>query len=404
MKADIERSSNDDPRTPCFASAEAGQSEIASRARESYFEAAGQEFPTLPHELLENSPSSRPLESKSAEDSASALLDVIDELFDAYESEGNDWRAESIEFSLPELLNDIVKMFGERADEKGLCISIDNSAKTPWLVSGDRDCLRQLLVNLLGQAVQHDERGSISVRTAVTEETSRRALVRFTIEAAAHKKTQEPPNRDALSLAGSASLVLDGGKADEIEACRRLAERLGGTLDLEALPERGSTVSFSIVLNKPVCDRPTPMSMVHSIGRADEGGGPSSDAINVQSLLDRCFGDADFCTLMLRKFSHRAGDQMSAIDRAVRSGNALELARGAYAQGPGWQSLGRSAAIVGRSAGTSGPPLGSRRGPIARGSSARSNRPLHARDPAGSGADFAALSRSISVCPPRAFR
>ena len=154
MKADIERSSTDDPRTPCFTNAEAGQAGITSQARESYFEAAGREFSALPQEQVKNALPSRPLASKSAQDSVNALLDVIDELFDAYESEADDWRAESIDFSLPALLHDVVKMFGERAEDKGLSLSLDNSAATPWLVSGDRDCLRQLLVSLLGPRCQ----------------------------------------------------------------------------------------------------------------------------------------------------------------------------------------------------------------------------------------------------------
>ncbi len=274
----------------------------------------------------------RPLESRSTEDSIDSLLELIDELFETYENEADDWRAESIEFSLPELLSDIVKMFGERAEERGLTLALHNSATTPWLVSGDRDCLRQLLVNLLARAVKSGEQGTIAIRTTVTEETSRRALVRFTIEAMTLNAKQEPFGRPAMAPAEESRLAVpqDSGSAGEIEACRRLVEHLGGTLEFDAGPERGSAVSFSIVLDKAARVRWAPLVIEDPHGRTQQSTGQSLDAIHVQSLLDRCFGDSDFCTLMLRKFSHRAGDQMAALDRAAHSGNALELARQAH--------------------------------------------------------------------------
>ena len=133
--------------------------------------------------------------------------------------------------------------------------------------------------------------------------------------------------------------------------------------------------------------------------------GQCSDAIHVQSLLERCFGDAHFCTLMLRKFSHRAGDQMAALDRAARSGNALELAREAHT-------------LKGLAGNLSAAPLqksADRLEQAARRSDLHEAGSLvdQVRDqidrcmqeiPRVLVADFAALSRSISVCPPRAFR
>ena len=284
----------------------------------------------LPQELLENAPSSRPLESKSAEDSVNALLDVIDELFDAYESEADDWRAESIEFSLPALLDDVVKMFGERAEDKGLQLSLDVSAGLPSLVRGERDRLRQVLINLVANAVRFTERGTIMVRSAVAEETTRRALIRFSISDTGIGITRKHTNCLNGPLAAQDSLAdlknLEHGFG--VGACRRLVEHLRGKMEVESQLGRGSTVSFSIVLNKGGrFDRSPDIAPAAMEPMAETG---SQAPIHVESLLDRCFGDADFCTLMLRKFLHRAGDQLAALDRAARSGNAVNLAREAH--------------------------------------------------------------------------
>lgn len=329
MKADIKTSSTDDLGTPCFsASAAPREADRANQARQSFFDEAGRERRTPSKGPA--APGRQQLGPRSAQDSADALLDAIDELFDAYETDADDWRTESIEFSLPALLDGVVKMFGERAEDKGLQLSLDASAGLPSLVRGDRDRLRQVLINLLTNAVKFTEQGTIVVRCAVVEETTRRALIRFSIADTGAGIAREHRNLSIESLAAQDSLAglenLEQGFG--LVACRRLVEHLGGTMEVESELGRGSTVSFSIVLNKGGRFDRSPDNARAAMERMAESG--SKDTIHVESLLDRCFGDANFCTLMLRKFSHRAGDQMAALDRAARSGNAIELAREAH--------------------------------------------------------------------------
>ena len=265
------------------------EAQTALHARQSVFDAVGREYSSSTKE----SGVFDPLQpaSPSAEDSANALFEIIDELFDAYQADADDWRTQSIEFSLSALLDAVVKMFSERAEAKGLQLGLDLSATTPLLVRGDRDCLRQILTDLVANAVKCTERGKVTVRCSVAEETTRRALIRFSIEGT-----------------GIGSDHMD------LTTCRRLVRHLGGWIKEEGELGRGSTVSFSIVLNKEDrLDRSGAATALTTERSGEEG---SHETIHVQSLLDRCFGDANFCTLMLRKFSHRAGDQLAALDRA----------------------------------------------------------------------------------------
>ena len=279
------------------------EAQTALHARQSVFDAVGRESSSSTKEpgvLNPLQPAPR-----SAEDSATALFEIIDELFDAYQADADDWRAQSIEFSLSALLDAVVNMFSERAETKELQLRLDVSATMPLVVRGDRDCLHQILTDLVANAVKCTERGTVTVRCSVAEETTRRALIRFSIE-----------------NTGIGSDRMD------LSACRRLVRHLGGWMKEESELGRASTVSFSIVLNKRDCLDRSAAAQAPTTERWGEGG--SHDTIHVQSLLDRCFGDANFCTLMLRKFSHRAGDQLAALDRAARSGNAIELAREAH--------------------------------------------------------------------------
>lgn len=286
---------------------------MARRARQSYFDAAGQEI--LSSVKAAGAEGPRQAGARSAEDSADALFESIDELFDEYEADAGDWRTETIEFSLSALLDDVVKMYGERAEAKGLKLSLEVSAAIPLLVRGDRERLRQILVNLLANSVKFAERGTITVRCSVAEETARRALIRFSIV--------------------DTGIEIDREQADHpighdfgLIASRRLIEQLGGRMETNGEFGRGSTISFSMVLNKTNRFDRSPLAGKPAMESSAEHG--PQVTIHVESLLGRCFGDVDFCTLMLRKFSHRAGDQLAALDRATRSGNAIELARAAH--------------------------------------------------------------------------
>ena len=329
MKADIKASSKDDLGTPCFSDkATVREADMVNQARQSFCDEAGRKLRTS-----SNEPGAAGIQQpgpRSPKDSADALLDVIDELFDAYETDADDWRAESIEFSLPALMDDVVKMFTERAQNKGLQLSLDISASLPSLVRGDRDRLRQILINLLANAVKISERGTIVVRSALAEETCRRALIRFSIEHIGIGIAHEHSKRSIGSLAARNSPAGPGNLEHGfgLIACRRLIEHLGGTMQVESEFGHGSTVSFSIVLDKADrFDRSPDIARAATEPTAETA---SHDTIHVESLLDRCYGDANFCSLMLRKFSHRAGNQLAALDRAARNGNALELAREAH--------------------------------------------------------------------------
>jgi HPt (histidine-containing phosphotransfer) domain-containing protein/two-component sensor histidine kinase len=324
MKADIKTSSTNDFGTTCLSdSSTARKSEMANWARQSFFDEAGSD----PRASSTGPDAPGP---SSAENSADALLDAIDELFDEYDTDADDWRTESIEFSLTSLLDDVVKKFGERAEVKGLQLSLDVSIAMPSLVRGDRERLRQILINLLANAVKFTERGTITVQCAVAEETSRRALIRLSVADTGVGFSRELANRLSGAPATQDSLAAQGDleQGFGLTTCRRLVESLGGAMEIESQLGRGSKVSFSILLNKANrADRPPAIGPPAIEPPAEY---QSQDTIHVASLLDRCFGDANFCTLMLRKFSHRAGDQLAALDRAARSGNAVDLAREAH--------------------------------------------------------------------------
>jgi signal transduction histidine kinase len=94
------------------------------------------------------------------------LLALINDILDFSKIEAGKLELEEIEFNLPRLLEDVAEMFGHRADAKGLELSCRIRPDVPTLVRGDPERLRQVLINLVGNALKFTERGEVALEVA----------------------------------------------------------------------------------------------------------------------------------------------------------------------------------------------------------------------------------------------
>ena len=99
----------------------------------------------------------------SKKSSAEALLSVINDILDFSKIEAGKLELEHVEFDLPGLVEGVIDMFANRAAEKGLELVCRLSPKTPRLVAGDPERVRQLLVNLVSNALRYTDDGGVLV-------------------------------------------------------------------------------------------------------------------------------------------------------------------------------------------------------------------------------------------------
>jgi two-component system sensor histidine kinase/response regulator len=113
--------------------------------------------------------------------SADSLLTIIDDILDFSKIEAGRLELETVDFSVRECVGHALKLLGVRAHQKGLEVVSDIRPEVPDGLSGDPDRLRQIVVNLVGNAIKFTERGEVVVRVEADAETESQATLHVTV-------------------------------------------------------------------------------------------------------------------------------------------------------------------------------------------------------------------------------
>jgi signal transduction histidine kinase/CheY-like chemotaxis protein len=175
------------------------------------------------------------------------LLTLINDILDLSKVEAGHMEIECIEFSLPGLLGGVLDLMEGRARDKSLALAGVLENPVPRALRGDPTRLRQVLLNLLGNAIKFTERGRIELRVDVGRSgTSRR--IRFEVLDTGIGMTPAQIERifDPFSQADTSTTRRFGGTGLGLTISQRLVERMGGTIDVESRPGEGSRFGFSL--------------------------------------------------------------------------------------------------------------------------------------------------------------
>ncbi|MFI4876135.1 MAG: response regulator [Blastopirellula sp. JB062] len=182
--------------------------------------------------------------------SADCLVSVINDILDFSKIEAGKLEIEAIPFQLRENLGDLMKTLAFRAHGKGLELVAHVRPDVPWRMTGDPGRLRQILVNLVGNAIKFTEHGEIVVRVEVDEITESDALLHFTVcdtgigipEAALQKIFA------AFEQADGTTTRKFGGTGLGLSICSRLVELMHGKIWVESQVDAGSQFHFTAKL------------------------------------------------------------------------------------------------------------------------------------------------------------
>jgi PAS domain S-box-containing protein len=182
--------------------------------------------------------------------SAVSLLALINDILDLSKIEAGKLTLERVAFDVRELLDEVVRMLGVQAEAKaiGLTTSVDRGV--PVRAIGDPTRLRQVLVNLVGNAIKFTDRGAVSVQVAVESAGEGGALVHWTvvdtgIGIAADKRASI---FSAFSQADGSMARRYGGTGLGLTIAARVVELMGGRIWLESEPGKGSVFHFTVRL------------------------------------------------------------------------------------------------------------------------------------------------------------
>ena len=182
--------------------------------------------------------------------SADSLLTVINDILDFSKIEAGKIDLESIDFNLRDCLEWTLKTLALRADEKGLELLCEVAPEVPELVRGDSSRLRQVLVNLVGNAIKFTDDGEVALKVQIESEDGHDRILHFTIS---DTGIGIPPEKhesifDPFSQADTSTTRKYGGTGLGLTISTRLVEMMGGKIWVESEPGRGSQFHFTVRL------------------------------------------------------------------------------------------------------------------------------------------------------------
>lgn len=178
------------------------------------------------------------------------LLGIINDILDFSKIEVGEIKLESISFNLQDLVSDVSKLFVYRADEKGLDLNLHVAPGLATRYTGDPTRIRQILINLLGNAIKFTSTGGVSLRVdeSVNEDGAPCCLfsVRDTGIGIPEAKTQTI--FESFAQADSSTTREFGGTGLGLAISKRLVELMGGEIWVESTPGKGTTFFFKLPL------------------------------------------------------------------------------------------------------------------------------------------------------------
>ncbi len=180
--------------------------------------------------------------------SAQTLLSLVDDILDISKIEAGKISIEEMDCDLHLLVNTTAKMLAPQAHEKKLLLNVFVDPSVPFLVRGDPQHLRQVLINLIGNAIKFTETGSVEVRLTKIAATDDAVTVRFEVIDTGVGITNEAQEKifDRFTQADQSTTRRFGGTGLGTTISQQLVELMGGTIGLQSSPGQGSRFWFSL--------------------------------------------------------------------------------------------------------------------------------------------------------------
>ena len=196
---------------------------------------------------------------------ADALMAIINDILDFSKIESGKLDLEMLDFDLHAMIDDLLELFQFRAHEKGLKLSRFINPRVPALVRGDPGRIRQILANLLANALKFTPKGEIVLRVKVKEKTAKKATILFSVSDSGIGIPEQ--KREGLFESFSTAEAVPGkrGAGLGLPIAKRLVELMGGQIGVDSTEKKGSTFWFTVVLDKQPLERKTAAAPLQDI-------------------------------------------------------------------------------------------------------------------------------------------
>jgi PAS domain S-box-containing protein len=252
--------------------------------------------------------------------SSEALLTILNDILDYSKIEAEHLELESIPFDLPKVVHATATLLAVRAREKHLELTVDVPPDVPQMVRGDPTRVRQVLMNLIGNAIKFTEQGEVDVSASVTQRDDDGAAVEFRVRdtGIGIPQAQLATIFQEFTQADASMTRRYGGTGLGLAISRRLVALMGGELAVTSEVGRGSEFGFTLRL---------PLEAAQATARAAVSlGGRRLLVVDDNETNRRIVRDMLGAEGMAVHEASRADAGLEALRRAARAGTPYDLA------------------------------------------------------------------------------
>jgi signal transduction histidine kinase/CheY-like chemotaxis protein/HPt (histidine-containing phosphotransfer) domain-containing protein len=183
----------------------------------------------------------------TVKDAAEHLLGLIEEILDYSRIDAGKLRLKQSDFRLERIVESARGIVRKLAEDKGLALDIELSSETPQLLKGDKDRLRQVLLNLLGNAIKFTEQGGVTLRVGPDSRSEKPGHILFQVQDSGLGLSSEQISHifEVFTQLDASTTRRHGGAGLGLSISKRLVELMGGKIWVESEPGRGSSFFVS---------------------------------------------------------------------------------------------------------------------------------------------------------------
>jgi two-component system, sensor histidine kinase and response regulator len=255
-------------------------------------------------------------------DSGENLLALINDILDFSKIEAGKLDLERLEFDLRFLLEEVLEMMAFNAQDKGLELTYRIANDVPTAVRGDPRYLRQIIINLMGNAIKFTSQGEVGIELSLARATEDRALIRFEVHDSGIGIELDQMDKlfTAFTQVDSSTRRRFGGTGLGLVIAKQLAGLMNGDIGLESHPGQGSRFWFTAEFECP-----------HQTAPGVAVGDTMLDGIRVLVVDDHASNRLQAGALLRSlgckiAVAGRAGDALRALHRAALAGAPFDVA------------------------------------------------------------------------------
>jgi PAS domain S-box-containing protein len=195
--------------------------------------------------------------------SANSLLQIINDILDFSKIEAGKLKLELVEFDFPKAVEDAADMLISKVEEKSLKFACMIDPKIPNKLIGDPGRLRQVLINLVSNAIKFTEKGEISIHVYLKEKSESQVTIRFEVKDTGIGIPQSQRDRlfKSFSQVDESTTRKYGGTGLGLAISKELTEIMGGQIGVESKEGKGSVFWFTIVLQRKDGEKEAALSL-----------------------------------------------------------------------------------------------------------------------------------------------